>query len=52
MHVLVVTIAFERSFVDGLRVRDSECGPVADVGLSLSFGVVGLQVVSARKLHC
>ena len=46
-----MTIAFEPSFVDGLRARDTESGPVADIGLSLSFGVVGLLVGSARKLH-
>ena len=48
MHVLVVAmIAFEPSFVDGLRAKDIECGPVADNGLSLSFGVVGSLVGSA-----
>ena len=40
-------IAFEPSFVDGLRSTDIECGPVADNGLSLSFGVAGSLVGSA-----
>ena len=46
LHVLVVAIACEPSFVDGLRSKDIECGPVADNGLSLSFGVVGSLVGS------
>ena len=40
-------IAFEPSFVDGLRSKDIECGPVADNGLSLSFGAAGSLVGSA-----
>ena len=47
-----MAIAFEPSFVDRLCERGTECGPVVDVGVSLSFGVVGLHVGSARKVHC